>query len=245
MNFLSAASKFRKGVEREVKALNNIPDEFKVMTDEQWRERVSEQRWKELELDMRLGIRMMKKFKEIAVEEGLYGDKEHVKCTYFITIRPDFTSISFADFYTLVEKFVARKCFLWFKLSFEQKGLEPEEYGKGFHAHIVAYMRQRSKTEVLRDTVSTFKGCTSSNCIQVDILKSQSDVDNVVGYITDYVSDDDHKIQTRNADELWREQVGLLPQYTESDLVGSHLPDIKSRIRQAIMKPERVLVSFD
>jgi hypothetical protein len=164
----------------------------------------------------------------------LYGNNDKLKQHFFITIRPDDKSVSFIDFYNDVQKFVQRKCFLEYKLTFEQKGVTPETYGQGFHTHIIAHMKQRSKTEVLRDTQSTFKTYTSANCIEVVILKTKNDLEKVTDYITLYSSEDDHKEITQAADAAWREQQGLLALYTETLKGSIDLPSIKSINGQAM-----------
>lgn len=107
-------------------------------------------------------------------------------------------------------------------------------------------MKQRSKTEVLRDTVSTFKCCTSANCIQVDILKTKNDLENTVKYLTEYTSDDNHKIVTQPHDAAWREMWGLQHTYTEQDVMDKRLPSIKSDVGQAFsVKTSPVIIEMD
>lgn len=173
-----------------------------------------------------------KLFKDTIEERGLQNlltNAEKIKQTYFITIRPNEQDTNFDEFFDLVNKFISRKCFRNFELVFEQKGTTPEEYGKGFHCHILANMSQRSKTEVLRDTQSTFKHVASANCIQVDIVKSNDDIQRINGYMREWKSDDDHKIVTKNADIAWRQQLGLLALYTEP-YVGSSTRQLSSPV---------------
>lgn len=131
---------------------------------------------------------------------------------YFLTIRPDDSKCTFDDFYDKVLRFVKRKCFLHYRLSFEQKGTVHDELGKGFHVHIVAQMKQRSKTEVLRDTLSSWndwieKNYIQSNCIQVLTTKNPDKL--VSDYLIEYKSDDEHKIVTKEMDMEWRKQYNL------------------------------------
>lgn len=139
------------------------------------------------------------------------------KQSYMITIRPDDSKVDFIDFQRYVEYFVQRKCFMNYKYSFEQKGIEPMDLGKGFHVHIVADMKQRSKSEVLRDTLSSWKewidkGYIASNCIDVITTKNGDAL--VENYLLEYKSDDGHKEVTRSWDELWRTGMSLKRLYT-------------------------------
>jgi hypothetical protein len=129
------------------------------------------------------------------------GDKE-----YFITLRPDDKRVSFDDFQQKVIEYLGRSCFISYDCAFEQKGESDETLGSGFHCHIVAKMKQRSKGEVLRDTLSSFKQVEwiAPNCIQ--ILPTKNGRELVQNYLIDYKSEDGHKEVTRVWDDKWREQ---------------------------------------
>lgn len=134
------------------------------------------------------------------------------KQAYFITIRPDCSKCSLLEFMCKVEEYLKRKCFLAYTLSYEQKGTSDETIGQGFHCHIVAEMKQRSKTEVIRDTISSWKkwideGKIASNCIQVDVTKNPDEL--VQNYLIEYKSDDDHKLPTKEWDDKWRSNIGI------------------------------------
>lgn len=146
---------------------------------------------------------------------GIISNKSaniQTKQSYMITIRPDHTKIDFFDFKQHVEQFVTRKCFVEYKYSFEQKGTDPMSLGHGFHVHIVAKMKQRSKSEVLRDTLSSWKewidkGFIAANCI--DVITSKNGDALVENYLLEYKSDDGHKELTQSWDELWRTGMSL------------------------------------
>lgn len=205
MNFYTVASKLKKKIAKDT--------EFQTTLGVDWdtaKERAYDMAMKDFESTTRLGIQLMLKYKEIAADEGLI-DYTPVKKTWFITIRPKTSEISFVDFKEKVFKFIARKCFTNYSLSFEQKGTSDDTLGVGFHVHIIAEMKQRSKGEVLRDTVSTFKDCTATHCIQVDVCKNPESLKE--GYLLAYESDDGHKIVTKEWDAKWRSQVGLASIY--------------------------------
>lgn len=167
-------------------------------------------------------IRRMKKMKEVIEQEfnELMGiETEAPTSGFFITIRPDDSKCDFHDFKKKIESFVSRKCFIEYTYSFEQKGTTPSEIGNGFHCHIVAKMKQRSKGEVLRDTLNTFKdwiekGWIASNCIDVVITKNPEKL--VLNYLVKYESDDGHKVATKAIDELWRSSMAIAPLYVLS-----------------------------
>lgn len=134
---------------------------------------------------------------------------------YFITIRPDESKIDFKDFYKKVAKFVNRACIEDYHLSLEQKGTDVASMGKGFHVHIIAKAKWRSKAECLRDSQSSFVSCTAANCVQVLTTKNPMEI--VQNYLIDYKSDDGHKEVTKAWDEAWRKTLQLLPHYSKAD----------------------------
>lgn len=141
---------------------------------------------------------------------------ESVKQTFFITIRPDTTKITFPNFKVAIFKLLKRKCFKDFTMSFEQKGLTAETYGDGFHTHIISSMTQRNKAQVIRDVYNTVKTFTAENCIDVKPCKNPSQV--VQKYLVEYQADDEHKIITKLPDKHWRAAEGLKHIYKLNDI---------------------------
>lgn len=138
------------------------------------------------------------------------------KQDYFLTIRPDDSKCTIEDFMEKVDRFVRRKCFISYRLSYEQKGESINDLGKGFHVHIVANMRQRAKSEVLRDTLSSWndwikKGWITPNNIDIRTTKNPDKI--VDEYLLEYKSDDGHKEKTKNCDTIWRQSKGILDLY--------------------------------
>jgi len=206
MNFLTVGSKLNKRILKEAmyleRTLNLSPDEARANA-----KRMEMETFK---ADVRMGIECMMEFKSIAAEMGMH---DNLKQTWYITIRPDEKLIDFCQFQANVMALVKRKCFKWYFLTFEQKGVTPEDYGKGFHCHIIAGMTQRSKEEVIRDCYSTLKKFMVKECLQVSYLKTQTDLDQSMSYLENYTSKNGHKIITKDADAEWRKSRGLLPFY--------------------------------
>lgn len=170
---------------------------------------------KQLDLMSRIHDRIGDKFNEVL---GKISGTDNSPSGFFITIRPDDTKCQFVDFRDKVFKLLERACFKEYALSFEQKGTTPEDLGKGFHCHIVAKMKQRSKGEVLRDVTSSFKswiddGLIAANCIDVHVTKNPEEL--VKNYLLEYKSDDDHKATTKSWDELWRAHNDIKPIYAQ------------------------------
>lgn len=205
MNFLNAASRLRRDATKMARGLKLMNPS---LSDDAAYEQALESHMSTLREDMRLGCRLMMTFREVAAEEGLTIDRQ-----YFISVRPDTSKITFDAFYALTKKFLERKCFNTYELVFEQKGVTYETLGDGFHIHIIAKMRQRSRGEVLRDTQSTYKDCTAANCIEVDTIKTPQDMARIKAYILEHKSQDGHKETTKEWDDIWRERLGLLQTY--------------------------------
>lgn len=131
---------------------------------------------------------------------------------FFITIRPR-PGITFEEFYILTYKFVNRAFMLDYKLAFEQKSALGT--GDGFHVHIVASTKHRSKGECLRDCKSSFSKVADENCVCVKTTRNPEEI--VTKYLTEYESDDQHKIATKDGDAIWRNKMNLADLY-ENDL---------------------------
>jgi len=137
-----------------------------------------------------------------------------IPLTYAIGISPKI-GIDFQSFADNVQKYLEKPCFNGeITYSFEQRGKDDSEIGRGFHVHIVAEMKQRSKGEVLRDSKLMWAPFADLNCIKVEMLKQAINKTQALSYITDYTSKDGHKILTQDTDTKWREQMGLSPFYT-------------------------------
>lgn len=231
MNFYTAGSKLTKSIDKHITILRNMQGMHPMdMTPDELVDEATSYVLKQEKRHIKHGLLLREVFKETyneMVEQGLLEATNKVKQMYFITVRPNENDIEFKQFYDDVQKFIQRRCFKNYHLVFEQKSIEPP-YGKGFHCHIHAEMTQRSKGEVLRDTQSTFKHCASANCIQVDILKTNDDVQRNLKYMLEWESADGHKIVTKDADIAWRESVRLLPVYTGPN--GVPPPTIKSSV---------------
>lgn len=205
MNFLNAATRLRRDASKMARGLKLINP---TLSDNDAYEQALDSHMDTIREDMRIGCRLMMMFKEVATEEGLTMNQQ-----YFISVRPDTSKICFEAFYALTKKFIERKCFNSFQLVFEQKGTTEDNLGDGFHVHIIAKMRQRSKGEVLRDTQSTYKDCCAHNCIQVDCIRTPQDMERVKAYLTDHASQDGHKELTQAWDEMWRTKLGMQHMY--------------------------------
>lgn len=168
-------------------------------------------------------------FREILrIAKLLHEDYEEIvskKTTnwYFISIRPK-PGITFYDFKKQVIKYVNRSFMNDYTLSFEQKSLIGN--GDGFHVHIVCDTNHRSKAECLRDTISTFKHFCEPNCIDIKTTRNPTNIIN--NYLIEYKSDDEHKIDTKDGDKIWRCRLGLLDIY-KNNLTEDSGAVIKSR----------------
>lgn len=180
--------------------------------------------------------------KEEAERMGIEFGAEKITKTYFITIRPDQSKITFPAFYDLVKTFVSRSCFDWFELTFEQKSTDVNNLGVGFHTHIIAKMTQRSKGEVLRDTQSTFKSCVAENCIQVDPVKTDKDLASTRKYIIEYIAKDGHKEVTQEADKVWRASLNLRSLYTD---VNELVPVLSLPLSSPVGERENYHITFE
>lgn len=156
----------------------------------------------------------------LEIAKLLHGKYEEVTKTktnnwYFISVRPK-PSVTFDEFYKVTYKYVTRAFMISYKCSFEQKSETGN--GDGFHVHIVCDTKHRSKSECLRDTISSFRKVCEENCIDVQTTRNPDDIVN--NYLLNYKSDDEHKAPTQEGDRIWRERLGLANLY-DNDLPNS------------------------
>lgn len=156
------------------------------------------------------------------IEMGLIEDTRATQ-TYFITIRPDTTKVTFDDFYKIIQKYTERACIKHFKLSFEQKSTDLENLGDGFHVHIVAHHTCKSKGEVARTLTGKYNdelpqgkqykegafskwlnnGWLSAGCVDVVVCKNPDQ--HFQRYCVEYKCDQHDKQCTKEADAKWRQ----------------------------------------
>lgn len=224
MNFYTAAVRLQKDIDKNLKVAMKTRDiDFTRNPEEcaKLKAHYEDMHMGYFRNHCRLGIQMMLAYREIAEEEGLI-EAAPSKQTFFITIRPKDASIDFPTFMKKVQTFVNRACFIEYSYSFEQKGENMDELGRGFHVHIVARMKQKSKGQVIRDTLSTFKDICEPQCVDVKICKNPDSV--IEGYLLNYESEDGHKIATKQWDDAWREREGIAALYKS----GSPIEQAKS-----------------
>jgi len=164
---------------------------------------------KDFDSTCELGIMLMERFKaRLPVKHTGY---------YMLTIRPDDKNVTFNTFRHVVKQYIYDKM-VNYTYSFEQKGTSLEELGKGFHVHIIGTWQARDKPNILTQTINYFKQFAAANCIQLDICRNPEEV--VRKYLTEYISEDEHKITTKEWDTKWREDLGLKHIYTNLSSPG-------------------------
>lgn len=195
------AKSIRKKVKDAIKFNNDIDSDI---PNETIAETVINQQRTEFREILRIAQLLHEDYKEIVSKETTNW--------YFVTIRPK-PGVTWDDFKKQVCKYVKRSFMINYTLSFEQKSLVGS--GEGFHVHIVCDTRHRSKTELLRDTQSTFNKFCEPNCIDVRTTRNPHDI--IQNYLIEYKSDDEHKLSTKDGDQIWRNRMGLANIY-ENDL---------------------------
>lgn len=209
MNFLTIGTRINREIEKRVKKLEIGGDLL-----EGARDMIEAQVWGEYAKDIETGMKAWELFQQAMPDRSATPRGANQEHWFFITLRPG-DDVAFGPFRALMEKLVNKPCFLQYTLSFEQKGTDDDSLGRGKHAHIVASMKQRSKGEALRDIQRATSALVGANFVDVKICKNPAE--HVQRYLVDYVSADDHKIVTKEADGKWRAQLGLRALYTCRD----------------------------
>ena len=93
--------------------------------------------------------------------------------------------------------------------SFEQKGTTELTLGEGFHVHIIANCKYTSSYEVTKRVNQMLESQDIKAICSVNNLRKTSDIKQTINYITNYESNDGHKIATKEGDIAWRTTAGL------------------------------------
>lgn len=135
-------------------------------------------------------------------------DKKKIPRSYFITVSPK-SEIAWETFYHTIQQLINRRCIESAIYSYEQRGKNENEIGKGFHVHILCTSTWRSKGEALNACFSSCKTvCTKEN-VDVQKIWNTTQWDQKLRYIRDYESNDGHKILTSDTDRIWRDRMNL------------------------------------
>lgn len=153
-------------------------------------------------------IAISKELHNVYKEEMGIEDPSKITRSYFVTISPK-EEIEWTKFYNTIEKLIQRKCITKAIYSFEQRGKNENEIGKGFHVHIICTSTWRSISECIRDCASSCNNICTKNNIDVQKLWNTTQWDTKLKYIRDYESNDNHKIATKDTDDIWRKNMGI------------------------------------
>lgn len=112
-----------------------------------------------------------------------YGN-ERRQPIYFITINPDQSKIKFEVFKFLVFKLLRRSMFRNTVMTFEQRGKEMKDIGKGFHCHIISEKRPNlSPAQVQKNIYSSLKNYVG-NIKHIDVRVYNGDLrDDKIAYL--------------------------------------------------------------
>lgn len=146
--------------------------------------------------------------------------KEHNNTHVWITVSPKPT-VSFLDFRKVVEKLVNRKLFSKYCYTYEQRGKNSEECGKGFHVHILAKRNLNYKpNKVITHIKNTLKNiCEVDACCRIQIIGedfAKDKMEYMLGKKTGGEDcDGEDKQLKQQYDIKWREREELLEYYGE------------------------------
>lgn len=143
------------------------------------------------------------------------NDAATTPTAYHITLRPDQTKTTFADFYLRVQAWLAKARFNSYHTALEQKATAADaaDLGKGYHAHIVAHttcLSQNLKKSIMRQfgDIMAPQACSIMRAATPDAI--------VRDYLLLHKSQDGHKEATKDADAAWRTAQGLAQIYTNT-----------------------------
>jgi hypothetical protein len=164
-------------------------------------------------------MREMEEFEKMDAAIQQQKDDKHwgKKQWVFITVNPDPKCKLQAFVTTVLKRALTKKWITKAYAAFEQRGETQEEAGKGFHVHILLHRGGKSRSQMMKEFKSTFKGLCALgnpktegsilNLKAIDDRLVQSKVDYMLGRKTDV------KMAKVQIDRWWRQQLGLQPVY--------------------------------
>lgn len=223
MNILNIGNRIRKCVEKaQDKIPLDEPDYAKALKD-------TERDILRLELTkVKRDIEYAKMVRELLEAEGMMEPKRTAHTLpnkwCMITIRPDKTP-NIQSFHNALRCGLAKPLFLEYTYAFEQKGETVETMGKGFHVHIVAKVRDGTRTQNIIAALTNKRSPLGRYTFQLQIGNGRSKfIPDETGLTRamNYIRGDKHndaKTKACEIDVIWRQAVGLLPVYTEPNQV--------------------------
>lgn len=189
-------------------------------TDEEIEALAREAAYKDEDRYAEEGLLLAERFlqvRERLIAEGRIRDPYAEKPTgyYWIGISPDESKVTFDQFYKAIEKLCSNKIFHTYKLSFEQRSTDINDVGKGFHVHILAKTNPNvrySKQKVIDQVYSTCKHVVGDKEF-IDVKLASKPEGMFEKYCIEYDCKDEHKNNTKEADAIWRAQIGIAPYY--------------------------------
>lgn len=149
---------------------------------------------------------------------------EKIKNYFFVTINPK-PDVTIDKFIPPVEKFFISKTILAYEARYEQKGIDDDTLGNGFHVHII--VRGNStlrKAHIISKIQNYFKSMVGMGQPDVEILYDADSLGRVREYIRDAKDSDESKRPAYLMDDKWRKSVNISPLYFKGNIDPSEEP---------------------
>jgi len=163
---------------------------------------------------VRLTSETMKEVRSIMEEQGVITTRVKKETCYWVGISPPPGKT--------VSEFV-HACETWTELAFqdkvamtiEQRGKDPASCGEGMHMHAFIKPTRNDKNGIKNKTLTHFSKLGVKFCFIETVTKGTED--NVVTYMTEHRSKDEHKIVSKEMDELFRYHHNIKEMYFLGD----------------------------
>lgn len=156
----------------------------------------------------------MKRVRALMEDNSVITKRTSKETVYWCGVRPP-DGVDVGKFITA--------CKTWMDLHFqgqvfmtlEQKGLDVEHLGDGAHMHALIIPKLKNIAVIRRESLSHFKKCGVTFFYNTTTTKGTED--NIMTYMTEYRSKDEHKVVSESMDVLWRNSWNIPGMYTKNE----------------------------
>ena len=149
------------------------------------------------------------------IEHKKQTAKKHHNGYLWITINPK-PKVTLGNFIKFVNKITTKTCFTECTWAYEQRGVSPDDLGKGFHVHILAkrnvkYKPIKCKQNIKQSCKKYVGNVNNENQLNIQVIGEDFAKDKVI-YIKS-VKTGDGKDKKQAMDIPWREKYNIKPYY--------------------------------
>lgn len=161
---------------------------------------------------------IQKQISELRLSLGEKGEKNTSLPYIFVTINPE-PNCALKDFLTVHNKAISKTWMTHYIYVIEQRGINEDEIGKGFHIHMIIQRNGKKPSHIIRELSNTYKKvCDTSNYHFFNTKQiNQEEFSRKLEYIlgTKHSDDNNNKDIKQKYDKIFRQKNNLKISYMQ------------------------------